>query len=152
MSTLFIASNTPSLNGKSLFCLSLALSAPPSSLHLSVFGRIRSEYSTNFTELLLTSFSAQRTQTDLFIVLRPICNDVRPSALPILSFTSLGTRLRWNIDVHIVFRIRELARILELKCRATQRRLEHYHGTRDSGQWFCCHDCRGMLHRRGMLL
>ncbi len=62
----------------------------------------------------------QRSQADLFIVLHSICNDVRPSTLPILSSTAVGSRLRRNIDIHIVFRVRELARILKLKCRATQ--------------------------------
>lgn len=71
----------------------------------------------------------------------PICNNMWPSAFSILSFTSLGMRLPWNIDVHIVFCIQELAHILKLRCHATQWRPEHYYGTCNSSQQVCCHNC-----------
>lgn len=94
----------------------------------------------------------QRAQAYLPFILHSLCHDLRPSAFPLLPSTSLRTRFRRNIDVHIVFRIRELAHIFKFKCCAEQRGLKRYYGPRYSSQWFCCHNCRGMSHFCQVLL
>ena len=73
----------------------------------------------------------QRAPAYLSSVLYPICHDVRPSPFSILPDTSPGPRFRRNIDINIVFGLRELACVLELKCRVAKRRPEHDHGSRD---------------------
>ena len=87
----------------------------------------------------------QRAQAYLPIILHSLRHDLRPSTFPIFPTTSPGPRFRRNIDVHIVFWIRELAHIFKFKCCTEQRRLEHYYGPCHSSQWFCCHNCWGML-------
>ncbi len=94
----------------------------------------------------------QRAQAYLPFVLRSLRHNVWPSSFPILPSTAPGPRFRRHIDVHIIFWIRELARFLKFKCCAAQRRLEQYHGPRDSSQWFCCHDCWSMSQIHQVLL
>jgi hypothetical protein len=94
----------------------------------------------------------QRAQAYLPFVLHSLRRDLRPSTFPILPSPSPGPRFRWNIDVHIVFWIRELAHIFKFKCCTEQRRLELYYGPRYSTQWFCCHNRWGMSHFCQVLL
>ena len=90
----------------------------------------------------------QRAQAYLPSLLHPLCHDMWPSSLPILPLTSPWPRFRRYINVHIVFWIRELARILKFQCCTAKRRLEQYYGPRNSSQWFCCYNRWGMSHFR----
>jgi len=91
----------------------------------------------------------QRAQAYLPFVLHSLRHDLRPSTFPILPSTSPRPRFRRNIDVHIVFWIRELAHIFKFKCCTEQRRLERHYGPRYSTQWFCCHNCWDLLEPIG---
>src|SRR5260370_41809946 len=93
-----------------------------------------------------------RAQAYLLFVLSSLRQKVWASSCPILTSAAAGERFRRHIDVHIIFWIRELARFLKFKCCAAQRRLEQYHGPRDSSQWFCCHDCWSMSQIHQVLL
>ena len=86
----------------------------------------------------------QRAEAYLPFILHSLRHYLRPSTFSILPSASSGPRFRRNIDVYIVFWIRELAHILKFKCCVEQRRLECYYGPRHSSQWFCCHNCWGM--------
>ena len=94
----------------------------------------------------------QRAQAYLPFVLHSLRHHLRPSTFPILPSTSPRSRFRRNIDVHIIFWIRELAHIFKFKCCTEQRRLERYYGPRYSSQWFCGHNCWGMSHFCQILL